>query len=285
MKFEISKKNFWALAKYCGINRKTALELFSNIQDDYGVKNNLSTTRIKKPKLNAIMNPNSKYYDDSPKLTSSLSLMFYTHQRKLSRFAHKRITDSDRQWVLLSQIKQDIVERVASTDVSFHVFAARLILEAEKMSNEFGKNNLYLSFLVSRIEELMDITGAVLKSVVREKEQKVWRSYRIHREAITGEHLYPKLNAGSQDHNFIKDILVIIKDRGISSKLFMSIQFDAFGVFNSFPTLKNLITSKAIDRMEQGLLKRKKERGEPLSAEERKYWKDIKNKTARKHRR
>ena len=67
-----------------------------------------------KPKLEAVLNPRSKYYDDTPGLTSQLSLLLFMHQRKRRRLRHKRITNKDRQWVLLVAIKKGIVETIGT---------------------------------------------------------------------------------------------------------------------------------------------------------------------------
>ncbi|MHA2064226.1 MAG: hypothetical protein ACXABY_07585 [Candidatus Thorarchaeota archaeon] len=271
----MDKRNFVKEASKLGVNKEKALQLYEklNREDD---------KRVKGPKLRAVLNPNSKYYDGTPKLTNSLSLLFFTHQQRHSRLRHKRITKSDRQWVHLVQIKQRIVETTGKGSQAFMTFSKQLFNESERMSRGSGKKNLYLAFVASRLEELIDCTSDYLTSEVTKKEQRVWKAYVIRRKRITGVSLPKKLEPGSDEHDLAKRILRIAKRYKASVNQFMDIQFASFKAVGSFPRLKNLVTSAAIDRLEQGMLKIKEEASDE---KDEAYWKDVRGKISRQSKR
>ena len=276
MNIKTTKNEFIELAKGLSIPEPKALLFYSSLvtQVDNKVK------KLRKPKLKAVLNPRSKYYDNKPGWTKQLSLLIYKHQHSYKRLKHKRITSSNRQWVLLVQIQQAITDYFnCNSSAQFMKYADRFILEAEALSKKFGKNNLYLTFTVANIQEILDISNGYLNDVITNKEQKIWKVYWKLRSNITGKDRNKNLNPGSDEHFIVKEILKIIKEHKTSTNVFMRIQFAAFEFVNSFPRLKNLITENAIDRLQQGIIKRKEE---VIDKEDEAYWEDVKNKTSKR---
>lgn len=269
MNIRITKKKFIIVAGQHGISREVAGRLYDRIS--VTAAKPVKERKVRKPKLSAIKNPNSKYYDEAPKLTRKLSLVFYIHQRNRSRFKHKRIGNNDRQWVLLVQIKDAILEVTGPNEKKFMTFSRKLFDEAEQISQRIGKRNLYLSFVVSMLPELVDRTSDRIEAKLTKREKRAWRAYRVRRERLTGIELDPDLEPGSDEHMKIKEIVEIMRRYEVSTKLFMDVHFKAFGNRGTFPRLKDLTTVNAIDRLEQYLVQFSKE-----EEGEEEYWKDVK---------
>jgi hypothetical protein len=258
-----------------GLTKPQALSLLNALMD----VSDKPDKKVRPPRLKSVLNPNSKYYDDSPKLTRDLSLLFFNHQQGYKRLRHNRITKDDRQWVFLVSIKKAIVKITGAKKQPFMIFARKLFIQAEKISR---RRSLYLPFVISRLPELIDITADSLDSVVLTKEARVWRAYRRRRMAITGFGLQKKLEPGSDDHIYSGEIADILSRYKVPVKIFMNIQFAAFNAVGTFPKLKDLTTRKAIDRLEQGMVRLTKESG---SEEDKEYWDEVERETSRKSKR
>lgn len=274
---KLDKTIFVDQAKQLGIKPKVAVELFKLVMSSAG---QVTPTKKKgNPKLASVLNPRSKYYDSTPRLTEKLSLAFKVHQHKRGRYHHERITSQDRQWVLLVQIKLAIVEVVGIRTSEFLSCARRVFIEAEQLSKRSGKDNLYLTIVLGNIGEILDTVGIKSSITISIRDNRLYRAYRIRRRQASGMSTLNKvLEVGSVEHNFIRQMSTICRKYRVKAKLFMDIQFAAFAQFDSFPALKDLVTSKAIDRLERGLMKYRKD---SLGKEDDAYWQEIENKSGR----
>jgi len=264
----ITKRKLILIARDLGISRSVAKELYLKLKSH----KELTTTPPKsKPTLSAILNSNSKHFDNTPELTDKLALLLFFHFRKSNPMA-KRVNNSDRKWVQLVQVKR-CVEAVSGKNIlEFGKLANSLIQEADRLAKNSGRP-LYLSSLFYQADELIQKLSEGKGLVVSVRERKVWRAYRKRRKIVTGVSLPQKIDPHSGEYPLVKQIAKMIKRYKVSSNQFMNIHFEAFKAFNSFPRLKDLITSKAIDRLEQGLLKHKP--SETMTNEEKLYWKQI----------
>lgn len=237
------------------------------------------TRKPRKPKLQAVLNPKSMHYDGTPKVTKQVSLMWSLHQRGNGRLNHKRIRRTDRQWAHLVTIKREISVRPIN-NLSVAQTAKLVFQEGERLSRKMGKRGLYLSHLISMIDETLDNIEASRVEKITKAEIMTFKLYAKHREKATGIKLtYPV--PGSIEHLTLREIENILDERSIGRVEFMRIHFDAFAVFGSFPRLRDLTTDKAIDRLDQGISKSADETPDPTSD---KYWDEVncgKNKTIR----
>lgn len=266
------KKIIQIIRKY--VPNKTTAKMLSKALIEESQTQNVPLTG--KPKLNSVNNPNSGHYDDTPKLTYTISRALFLHQIKKGRIGVKIINNANRQWIFLVQIKRAIISLVGEDTTKVRNMASKLFAESEKMSAKFGKRNIYLNMVVSRIDELLDLVSDSDSVKIKIRDRRVWRAYRYRREKITGVKLNKEIEPGSDDHNIIKEISRITRKYKILPKLFMAIQFAAFESVNSFPRLKDLITRNAIDRLEQGMLKY---RSDNMGEEDREYWNEVDSRT------
>jgi hypothetical protein len=270
-KISITPETLLKYALRVGISRKNVMELISLLLIEHG-KTKSTRRKTRKPKLAAVLNPSSKYYDNTPNLTTRLSIIYYDHQTKRRRLKHKRITNNDRQWVLLVQIKQNVLDAVGLG--KFLPTAKKVFDEAELIAKERGSKFIYLTNVVASIELILDRVIERETAIITVKESRVYRAYRKYRRMVTGKRI-KDLEPGSQSHNYVTQITTTVKEYGISAKVYMDVQFRAFAHFDSFPRLKDLTTEKAIDRLEQGLPKYREEN--IGTDEDKEYWKDVRN--------
>lgn len=251
-------------------------------------KDNIATSRTRsnaKPKLDQVMNPNSKYYDDTPHLTKQLSLVWYQHQHSLHRYRHKRITKDDRQWVHLVEIKKELLALDGVTDKNIVKFVWQVFREGERIADRMGKPTLYLSVIIAHLPEIVDRVDAAMSTSVTKRQRKIYRWYLTYRGKVTGRRLKKELEPGTEDHNYIKRVSRLIRLYGLKLNEFLDVHFRAFGFHNSFPRLRDLVSDSAIDRIEQYIAAKKKGEEVPEGVDED-YWRSVqdgnKNKTSRR---
>ena len=261
-----------------GIDRDVAGKLFRKLaegESDFPNRTPLTQSTLDK-KLARLSNPLSKHYDPTPSLTSQLSLLLYNYQRGSRRFYTKRLTKEHRQYLILVKIKRAITDTSPS---NFAVLANKVLQEGELICRERGKNNIYLSIVLSHIQEILDKVIDSLSMEVTPKQRLIYQVYREMRMAITNTEMKEELSPGSDNHNFVIQIEKIIMDHKVMVRDFMEVQFEAFKHFNSFPRLSNLVGDKAIDRLEQAIVSKHIRRNRIVTPAERKYWDAV-----RKHR-
>jgi hypothetical protein len=271
------------------LKNKATVKRVKKLRDELELLSTSSKPRrakVRTPKLKAIKNPNSKYYDTAPGLTKKLSLIFYNHQRANRRFKHERITNNDRQWVLLVGIKDRILKRFGNG--KFIAVSTELFRQAELLSKKKGKANLYLTWVVYSMEELLDKVEGRLSLKITEEERQFWIDYQRHKLKMTGITSITSITsitdgtefeAGSDDHYFTTEALEIINRFGIKVSDFLKIHFDAFRVHDSFPSISNMVTDKAILRLERGIIKHAAARRTWSDRDKKNesYWRELEN--------
>jgi len=228
------------------------------------------------PKAKDIVNPDSKNFDDTPKLTDKLALLIYIKAKKRNAFVARRMTNNgSRSWVRLVQIKKVLVDAVGTDSIKFGTLANQLLDEFERRSRNRGKHFLNVNNLWYSLEEILERVHGKEDVVISVREKRVWRAYRKRRKKATGIMLPTNVNILSDDYQLVKQIVRIIKQYHMSAKQFMNIHFETFATMNSFPMLKDLVTDKAKDRIELYLYKNKD--NENMSPAEKAYWNEVEN--------
>lgn len=260
------------------ISRKKTNELFLALSE-YPCPNRpiprRSRIRKRAPKLTSVLNPKSKYYDTTPKFTKQLSLLWFNHQKSLGRLRHKRIISSDRQWVILVQIKKEIMNFIYpdTSMTKFITISSKVINESERISQKIGRRIMYVSFILSRINEVLDNVGDAQNDKITSTQSIIFDVYKLFREEATGVRYRKSFIPGSDEHELIKKVESILVDYNVTPKKFMNIQFSAFAYHKSFPRLKDLVTDTAVDRMDRAKLKDKYDGID--TKEDKKYWDEI----------
>jgi len=285
---KIDLNNFRKQIVELGVDSKIAVRAFIRIAKA-GIPSRRFTasgssserSRVRQPSLKSILNPNSRHYDDTPDMTRQLSLIWFNHQRGKNRFGHNRIMNDNRQWVTLVQIKR-ILERYATemnSDIA--TLAVKLFNESEGLARKMGKKSAFLNSILYNIDELMDSLIRQSTSTVTPRQKKIFKAYTRRRIKITKRPYSTKLLPGSPQHVFVEEIDKIMRDNHVSIKQFFDIQFEAFKAFDTFPRISNLVTDKAIDRLQQGMVKM--EPDELDSDSDKEYWDEVRKKLSRKN--
>lgn len=210
--------------------------------------------------------------------TKKLSSVWYQYQvGMMRRLNHKRIYPKDSQWKVLIKIKNELLNKMFPDKqmIRFSQLALMIFKEAEKISKKAGKKSLYLPFVLSTIDETFDNATDSEEYKVTTRHQKIFKCYKNKRERFTNREWDVVLSPGSEEHKLISKIDIILKDYNIGKKKFMKIQFDAFGFHKTFPKLKDLVTSAAIDRLDIALAKENDDY-KPKDAKDEAYWNKIK---------
>lgn len=234
-------------------------------------------SRLRTPKLATRMNPKSKYYDETPDLTKQLSLVWYTHQHRLKRYNHTRVTPHDRMWSTLVEIKNGLLKLVDYDRTKFLIWSRTFFDEAEKLFSERGRTP-YLTRILSVYEELLDRTYNRMVVKITPDEREAYQLYQRMVSKLTGVKTKAQLISGSDEYRAIHQIVELAEKYRIEVEEFYRIHFSAFEHFNTFPRLQNMVTKKAIDRVEQYIYQkrgRSRLRGK-LKTKDQAYWDSIK---------
>jgi hypothetical protein len=272
------------IAQQCNVKKKVALQMFQLLSDihDAAIAVKKPLKRKNAPKLEQVLNPNSKHFDGTSHFTEEISLVWYRHQQNHKRIRHQRITKSDRQWVHLVEIKNILLKMDGITNSNIMQWAAMLFREAERLAEGYGQPTLYLSLVVSHIYDLIDRVDMTLTNKVTKRQRKIYQIYKQKRAKLTGHKIDKKLIAGSNEHLLVKKVARLIRQYDVTILKYMKVQFDAFAYHESFPAIKDLCSDKATDRIERALLKGTKNIMESKTEAEEQYWRSVKR-NARKN--
>lgn len=291
---KISEDDLVVAASNVKGSKKYAIKLFAALKviHDARISSTVPKRVPAKAKLKDVLNPKSKYYDDTSKLTSQLSLIWFNHHQALKRYRHKRIRRDDRQWALLVAVKRELLSLDGVTENNLLVWGSMVFREAEHLAEKIGKASPYLSMILARFDEVVDNIDASMSLSLTKKHKRIYRLYCVKRAKAIGKPYTKKLVQGSDTHRLIARVSRIIRRHDVTIQKFMVAQFDAFAHHGSFPRIKDLVTDAADDRVEQSLAidrkveKQRSKNNDPdvkKSKHDSDYWKEVERAAEKKN--
>lgn len=254
-------------------NRVLLKKLFGRLLRVVPIHRSFKKDKHRKTMLDRIQDPKSSHYDTTPGLTLELSQLWLRHQKTMGRMGARQITRADRQWIHLTTLKRTIEPFAQQSGIPFSVCGRWAFEKAEQLALDYGKPAPYLTFVVAKIDEILVRIQKEREATITPAQQKIFDSYVDFRAIATDRKWKKEFVAGSPEHELVKRIETVLDEYGLTIRELMEIHFGAFAIHKSFPSLRDLVTDRAVDRIERSI---KRSIGDvPITDEEEKYWKSI----------